>query len=216
MARFFMRKRTALGFTLVELLIVVAIIGVLSTIGVPTFKRMVQKSKKSEAKVNLGGLYTAEQAFFSEYGAYGNRVDKIGFEVDGSNLMYVVGFPDADCTSSDKAQPILGNPIGDNINQTYPAYYTPAVNGGGKGEGTVAGNVILGRCGNSGYALAGGATLPTIDVASTSGEADVFVASATGVIAPGVSKSNPANATDVDIWTMDNKRILSNRQDGVK
>ena len=62
------RRSKQTGFTLVELLIVVAIIGVLSTIGVPTFKRMIQKSKKSEAKVNLGGLYTAEQAFFAEKG----------------------------------------------------------------------------------------------------------------------------------------------------
>src|SRR5690349_9491290 len=86
------------GFTLVELLIVVAIIGILSTIGVPTFRRMLQKSKKSEAKVALGGLYTAEQAFQSEYGGYGNNVAAIGVTTDGQNPIYQVGFPSNTCT----------------------------------------------------------------------------------------------------------------------
>ncbi|MBY0370262.1 prepilin-type N-terminal cleavage/methylation domain-containing protein, partial [bacterium] len=72
------------GFTLVELLIVVAIIGVLSTIGVPTFKRMIQKSKKAEAKVGLGGLYTTEAAFFAEYNGYGNNLAKMGYAIDGA------------------------------------------------------------------------------------------------------------------------------------
>src|SRR4051812_23901987 len=93
-------KRAKLyGFTLVELLIVVAIIGVLATIGVPTFRQMVQKSKKSEAKVALGGLYTTETAFFSEYGVYGSNIDKIGFDLEGSanNRIYTVGFQDSSC-----------------------------------------------------------------------------------------------------------------------
>src|ERR671910_792159 len=122
MARKLFKKYRSYGFTLVELLIVVAIIGVLSTIGIPTFRRMVQKSKKSEAKVNLGGLYTAESAFFAEYGGYGNNLDKIGFETDGSNLMYVIGFPTTTCGSVTAPMPNpdpATSPIGGNLNQLY-------------------------------------------------------------------------------------------------
>src|SRR5688572_23908334 len=86
------------GFTLVELLIVVAIIGVLSTIGVPTFRKMVTKAKKSEAKVALGGLYTVESAFYTEYNVYGNHLPKVGFELEGGkNRLYTVGFPPSNC-----------------------------------------------------------------------------------------------------------------------
>src|SRR3989338_11106065 len=97
MKAFFVTRR---GFTLVELLIVVAIIGVLSTIGIPTFRKMVQKAKKSEAKVALGGLYTAETAFFAEYGVYGSYLDKIWFELSGTGgVTYTIGFPTSACAS---------------------------------------------------------------------------------------------------------------------
>ena len=48
------------GFTLVELMIVVAIIGVLSAVAVPNFKKYQAKAKSSEAKVQLAAAYTAE------------------------------------------------------------------------------------------------------------------------------------------------------------
>lgn len=50
------------GFTLVELLIVVAIVGVLATIGIPTYQRMVKKARQAEAKSNLGSIGRLIQA----------------------------------------------------------------------------------------------------------------------------------------------------------
>src|ERR1700733_12156157 len=88
------------GFTLVELLIVVSIIGILATIGVPTFRQLVQRSKKAEAKVGLGGLYTTETAFFSEYGTYANNLNKTGLDIEGTRRIYTFGFPSSTCTSS--------------------------------------------------------------------------------------------------------------------
>jgi type IV pilus assembly protein PilA len=58
------------GFTLIELMIVVAIIGLLSSVAIPNYKRFQLKSKSSEAKVNLAAIRTAEEAYFSEYGTY--------------------------------------------------------------------------------------------------------------------------------------------------
>ena len=54
------------GFTLIELMIVVAIIGILAAIAIPNFLRFQAKSKQSEAKTNLGGIFTAEIAYFGE------------------------------------------------------------------------------------------------------------------------------------------------------
>jgi type IV pilus assembly protein PilA len=63
------RKRNE-GFTLIELMIVVAIIGILAAIAIPNFLRFQLKSKSSEGKVNLAAIRTAEESYFAEYGTY--------------------------------------------------------------------------------------------------------------------------------------------------
>ena len=55
--------RSKKGFTLIELMIVVAIIGILAAIAIPNFLQFQAKSKQSEAKTNLGGIFTAEIAY---------------------------------------------------------------------------------------------------------------------------------------------------------
>ncbi|HEY5997186.1 MAG TPA: prepilin-type N-terminal cleavage/methylation domain-containing protein, partial [Candidatus Deferrimicrobiaceae bacterium] len=65
------------GFTLIELMIVVAIIGILAAIAIPNFLKFQAKSKTSEARTNLGAIFTGETAFFGE----ANRFD--GFDVIG-------------------------------------------------------------------------------------------------------------------------------------
>jgi type IV pilus assembly protein PilA len=58
------------GFTLIELMIVVAIIGILAAIAIPNFLRFQLKAKSSEGKTNLAAIRTAEESYFAEYGAY--------------------------------------------------------------------------------------------------------------------------------------------------
>ena len=58
------------GFTLIELMIVVAIIGILAAIAIPNFLRFQLKAKSSEGKTNLAAIRTAEQSFYSEFGRY--------------------------------------------------------------------------------------------------------------------------------------------------
>ncbi len=79
------------GFTLVELLIVVAIIGVLASQGVPAYRRMIMKSRKGEAQIMLGNIATAESAFFSEYGSYGSHLARMGAIMEGIQFVYAGG-----------------------------------------------------------------------------------------------------------------------------
>ena len=58
------------GFTLIELMIVVAIIGILSAIAIPNFLTFRLKAKTSEAKSNLGSIRTCEEAYKAETDSY--------------------------------------------------------------------------------------------------------------------------------------------------
>ncbi len=69
------------GFTLIELMIVVAIIGILAAIAIPNFMTYQAKSKQSEAKGNLAGIYTSEVAYFGDNNTYTDLFGAMGFVV---------------------------------------------------------------------------------------------------------------------------------------
>jgi len=58
------------GFTLIEVMISVAIIGILAAVAIPAFKSYQNRSKRSEAFANLGSIANLQKTFFSEYSVY--------------------------------------------------------------------------------------------------------------------------------------------------
>ena len=58
------------GFTLIELMVVIAIIAFLSMIAVPNMLKYVSKAKRTEAYAQLASLALAEKAYFAEHGSY--------------------------------------------------------------------------------------------------------------------------------------------------
>ena len=76
------------GFSLTELMIVVAIIGILATIAIPKFMTYQAKAKQTEAKNNLVAVHTGEIAYFAENNGYIDDFNAIGFAVSGSSQRY--------------------------------------------------------------------------------------------------------------------------------
>ena len=76
------------GFTLIELMIVVAIIGILAAIAIPNFVRFQARSKQGEAKTNLKALFTAQKSYYGEKDAYLVRGDIIGWTPEQGNRYY--------------------------------------------------------------------------------------------------------------------------------
>ncbi len=72
----------AAGFTLIELMIVVAIIGVLATIAVPTYNDYVVNSRRSEAKSALQEAMNRQERFYTTNNAYTNNMTNLGYNND--------------------------------------------------------------------------------------------------------------------------------------
>ena len=82
------------GFTLIELMIVVAIIGILAAIAIPNFLTYQCKSRQSEAKANLGSIRVGEEAYYAEFDSYSTDQQAIGFSIKGSpRYGYVITTP---------------------------------------------------------------------------------------------------------------------------
>lgn len=79
------------GFTLVELMVVVAIIGILSSVAVPQFRKYQAKAKQSEAKIALSAIYQTEVTALADYDTYATCIVALGMEVPSGGY-YVSGF----------------------------------------------------------------------------------------------------------------------------
>lgn len=85
------------GFSLVELMVVITIIGVLAGIAVPRFRTFQARSQQAEAKSGLNGLFLSMQAFQANFNQYpvqaqatnpGTTYAAAGFQVGGNNPRY--------------------------------------------------------------------------------------------------------------------------------
>lgn len=89
------------GFTLVELMVVIIIVGILAAVAIPKFLDASHKAKASEFPTQLSAIYTGENAYSAERGSYitdlGKLRDSAGVEVALSSrwFNYTVTYADA-------------------------------------------------------------------------------------------------------------------------
>lgn len=181
------------GFSLVELMVVVAIIGILAAIAVPQMSKFQAKARQSEAKTQLTALFTAEKAFFQEYSAYHSNFRAVGFSPEGQ-IRYNVGFGSA---------PAAG------VNASAATGYNGGLTDDANFRTTKA------YCGSNGT-MANGCTLLTGSSSTTAADlppsgytisaANAFVAGASAAI---------YNTTQ-DLWSINQDKVLSNPTSGIQ
>ena len=190
------------GFTLVELMVVVAIIGVLSAVAVPNFKKYQAKSKTSEAKLQLSAAYTAQQSFYSDFDTYAPCLLFMGFNPNNERLQryYAVGFG-TDGTAVAAIGTILTQNGATGCSNTFTAACTTttatscSLFGAGK---TLGGTAALGTMAVADY----GSTATT-----TLADENNFVIGAVGYIDKNFAAPTTASAFTID----QNKKIVQVR-----
>ena len=106
------------GFTLIELMIVIAIIGILAAIAIPQFSAYRKRSYNSASQSDVRNLATAQEAYFVDESTYGNTVSNLtgssyGFYQSGNVDITTAGDTDnytitAYHTSGDKTYTLMG------------------------------------------------------------------------------------------------------------
>ena len=106
------------GFTLIELMITVAILGILASVAIPTFLQYQARARQSEAKTSLGAIYMGQHAYWIENMRYG-CMGEIRYIIAGrtrytyrSGQAGAAGGPNANVTAPGDTQDTINANVG--------------------------------------------------------------------------------------------------------
>ena len=174
------------GFSLVELMIVVAIIGILAAVAIPNFMRFQIKAKQSEARADLSAIYAAEKAFAAEWQQFYDDFVEVGYVPEGS-FRYEHGFS-AGVNSPTNYTGAIGAAAAATVPSTAACGTAPAFADIHPGAPVV--NCSVDRAPASGPVAAPAAAALTVNT---------FTASAIG---------NVDDDAGLDVWQIDNSKSI--------
>ena len=79
-----MLSQNSKGFTLIEILIVVAIIGIITIIAFPSYQENILKAKRTDGRAALMKIMQAQERFFAENMTYSADLTDLGYNTSGS------------------------------------------------------------------------------------------------------------------------------------
>jgi type IV pilus assembly protein PilE len=126
-------SRKSAGFTLIELMVVVAIVAILSAIAIPAYQRQIMQSRRTSAKTALFDLSGREEKYYAANNYYPASLSSVGYStVDSTGALQVPNNTNEDYYSVTIAV--------NAATSTTPASY--------KATATTVGNQLNDSCGN--------------------------------------------------------------------
>lgn len=80
-----MRQVARAGYTLIELMITLAVAGVIAALAAQYFQHATARSKRVEAFAVLRGIYQSQEQYFTTHGTFAGTFDDLGFEIAGGS-----------------------------------------------------------------------------------------------------------------------------------
>ncbi len=100
MNRMLRKRREMAGFTLVELMVVVIIVGILAAVAVPVYRYNIRRAMASEGMAMVGSVRTAQRVWFAEHDAYTATWGNLSGQVDIGDNKYFATAPTLTATGT--------------------------------------------------------------------------------------------------------------------